>query len=101
MEIQEGVSVANEAAGGNVAVAEHHVAAGVLGGVVADQGEQVFPVGIVEIVSVHDFDLAEVDAFAADVNVGGSLIVKPKLGFHPALIREPGARPMGRRWPWG
>ena len=64
------------------------MATGVLGRVRANQIEQMFPLGVVAVVFVHDFHLPEMDSFKADVNVGRCLIVEPKLGFDAAFVRD-------------
>ena len=45
----------------------------------------------VRVVAVHDLGLAEVDGFAAGVDVGGGEIVKPELGFVAADVGDGGA----------
>src|ERR1700682_3373605 len=90
VEIEKGVSIPLEADGGNVAIQHYHVTAPIFGGVFPNQGEEVFPMGIVAIIFIHDFDLPEMYSFKSDVYVGSSLIIKPKLGFDPALVRDLG-----------
>jgi len=58
-----------------VAIQQYHVTARIFGGVFPNQGEEVFPMGIVAIIFIHDFDLPEMYSFKADVYVGSRLII--------------------------
>src|SRR6267142_3489247 len=81
IEIQKWISLPLEAASGNMAIQQHHVAAGAFGRVRANQLEQVLPMSIVTVVMVDVFNLSEMNSLDADVNVGCGLIIEPELGF--------------------
>src|SRR5207245_2964300 len=81
VEIQDGISIVHQPTGRNMAVAKDHVAAGVPGRVIANEADQMKPVGVAVIVPIHDFHLPEVDAFTASIDVRCRLVIKPKLGF--------------------
>src|SRR6185436_11662700 len=74
----------------NVAIAKHHMTPGMLGRVFSNPADETKPVGVAVIVSIHDFHLSEVNAFTANIDVGCSLVIKPKLSFHPAFVRNLG-----------
>ena len=90
MEIQEQASVAQQAAAGDVAVAEDGVAAGVGGGVGAHQRDDLRPVRQIAVVAVHDLDLAEVDRLETHVDVRGREEVEPEPGFGLAHVGDGG-----------
>src|SRR5882757_7903236 len=62
--------------------------AGVLGCINPDPAEQIFPTGISRVILVHDLNLPEVNGLETRIDVGGGLIIKPKLRFTAADIRE-------------
>src|SRR5207244_13245958 len=82
------VAVVHQASSRSVAVAQHHMAPRVVGGIAPSQADQTCPLSIVVIVFVHDLYLPEVDRFTTDVNVSRRLIIEPELGFHPAFVRD-------------
>ena len=45
------------------------MAAGMCGRVRPDQGEEMFPMGVISVVMIHDFHLTKVDSLEADVYV--------------------------------
>jgi len=95
VEIEQELSVADEATARYVAVAQDRVAARVGGGVRADEGEDLRPVRQVAVVAVHDLDLAEMDRLDTDVDVRRGLAVEPELGLHPANVGDgPAAAPI-------
>jgi len=86
VEVEQQFSVVHQAAARDVAVADHPVPARVLGGVGADEGQNLRPVTVVPVVAVHDLDLAEVDRLAAEVDVGAREEVEPQLRLRPADV---------------
>lgn len=87
VEIENWIAVVHEAAAGDVPIAKDHVAPGVFGGVIANAGDESEPMGVSRIIAVHDFDLAEVDRLATEVDVGSGLVIKPQLGFEARNVR--------------
>ena len=88
MKIHQQLPVADQAAAGNVRVAQHHVPTSVLGRVGPDQREHLAVVIQVSVVAVHQFRLSKVDRFAAHVDERSPQEIEPELGFRPTHVRH-------------
>src|SRR5262245_27663689 len=75
MEVQDRISFVHQSAGRNVSVAKDHMTAGVLRRVIANEADKTEPVGVAMIVAIHDFDLAKMNPFAANIDIGRCLVI--------------------------
>ena len=74
VEIQYRISLVHQTTGRNVSVAKNHVTARVPGGVIPTEADEMEPVSVPVVIPIHDFHLAEVDAFAANIDIRRRLI---------------------------
>jgi hypothetical protein len=81
MDVEQQLSVAYQAAAGNVGIAEHHAAARMFLGIGANQGKDVGIVVKMGIVVIHNLHLAEVNALEAQIDIRGRQEIEPELGF--------------------
>jgi hypothetical protein len=74
VKIQKQPAIANEAAPRHMTIAKDEMPARVFPGVLAGAFQDFRPVLEIGIVAVHQFDLAKMDGFASDVDVGAGQI---------------------------